>query len=163
MSAQAQAIETPQAVQAWTRLLRAHATATRLLSAQLQEEHGLTINDYEALLVLSRADERRLKRVDLARRLLLTPSGVTRLLEGLERAGLVERAACDSDLRVTYAQLTDAGAAKVEDASCAHVGSVRRLFEDNLSSEEIDLLAAALGKLPGVPDEDESCRPGPVG
>ena len=153
MSAQAQAIETPQAVQAWTRLLRAHATATRLLSAQLQEEHGLTINDYEALLVLSRADERRLKRVDLARR----------LLEGLERAGLVERAACDSDLRVTYAQLTDAGAAKVEDASCAHVGSVRRLFEDNLSSEEIDLLAAALGKLPGVPDEDESCRPGPVG
>jgi DNA-binding MarR family transcriptional regulator len=120
----------------------------------------LTINDYEALLVLSRAEDRRLKRVDLARRLLLTPSGVTRLLEGLEKSGLVERATCDTDLRITYAQLTEAGAAKVEEASCGHVGSVRSLFEENLSEEEIDALANALGKLPGVPDEDDDCRPG---
>ena len=79
-------------MRAWTRLLRAHASTTRLLSAALQAEYGLTINDYEALYVLSRADGRRMRRVDLARRLLLTPSGVTRLLEGLERPGLVERA-----------------------------------------------------------------------
>jgi DNA-binding MarR family transcriptional regulator len=125
----AQTSDAPPAVQAWTRLLRAYATTTRLLSAQLQAQHGLTINDYEALYVLSRAEGQRLKRVDLARRLLLTPSGVTRLLEGLERAGLVERTACDTDLRVAYAQLTDAGAAKLEAASCAHVGSVRALFE----------------------------------
>jgi len=63
-----------------------------------------------------------MKRVGLARRLRLTPSGVTRLLEGLERAGLVERAACPSDLRVTYAQLTEAGREKVEAAPCAHIG-----------------------------------------
>ena len=160
MSAQETSVEAPPAVRAWSRLLRAHATATRLLSTQLQAEHGLTINDYEALLVLSRAEDRRMKRVDLARRLLLTPSGVTRLLEGLEREGLVERATCDTDLRITYAQLTDAGAAKVEEASCGHVGSVRSLFEENLSAEEIDALADALGKLPGVPDEDDDCRPG---
>jgi DNA-binding MarR family transcriptional regulator len=160
LSTQAIATETAPAVRAWTRLLRAHATTTRLLSAQLLDQHGLTLNDYEALLVLSRADDRRLKRVDLARRLLLTPSGVTRLLEGLERAGLVERAACDSDLRVTYAQLTDVGATKVEEASCGHVGSVRGLFEEHLSEAEIEALAEALGKLPGVPDEDESCKPG---
>ena len=93
----------------WAQLLRGHAATTRLLSAELQE-HGLTINDYEALFLLSQAEGGRLKRVDLARRLVLTPSGVTRLLEGLEAAGLVERAACSADLRVVYAQLTDARA-----------------------------------------------------
>ena len=96
-------------VQAFVRLLQGHAAATRVLSADLVREHGLTINDYEALLRLSRADDRRLKRVELAGSLLLTPSGVTRLLDGLERAGYVEKGSCDSDARVTYAVLTDAG------------------------------------------------------
>jgi DNA-binding MarR family transcriptional regulator len=147
------------AVRAWSRLLRAHASTTRLLSSQLLSEHGLSINDYEALLVLSQADERRLKRVELARRLLLTPSGVTRLLEGLEAEGLVEPAACREDLRVTYAQLTDAGAARLEAASCSHVHSIRSLLEDNLESNEIDALAELLGKLPDVAEGDETCRP----
>jgi DNA-binding MarR family transcriptional regulator len=148
------------AVQAWTRLLRAHASTTRLLSSQLQAEHGLTLNDYEALLVLSQAAERRLKRVDLARRLLLTPSGVTRLLEGLEQEGLVERAACAEDLRVTYAQLTEAGADRLEAASCSHVGSVRALLEEHLTVAEIESLGSLLAKLPEVEGGDESCRPG---
>src|SRR6478672_13962340 len=95
--------EIAPAVRAWTRLMRAHAATTRMLSAELQAEHGLTINDYEALLVLSRADGHRLKRVDISRQLLLTPSGITRLLEGLEAEGLVEREPCPSDLRITYA------------------------------------------------------------
>jgi DNA-binding MarR family transcriptional regulator len=151
---------TPRAVRAWTRLLRAHAATTRLLSAELQTEHGLTLNDYEALLVLSRADGGRMKRVDLARRLMLTPSGVTRLLEGLERGGLVRRATCDTDLRVTYAQLTDAGRAKVEAASCAHNGSIRSLLEGHLGEGELDTIAEILGKLPGVADGDDSCTPG---
>ena len=68
-----------------------HASATRGLSAELQDEHGLTINDYECLLLLSRAEGGQLRRVDLSRELLLTPSGITRLLEGLERQGYVER------------------------------------------------------------------------
>ena len=152
------AIEVPPAVRAWTRLLRAHATTTRALNAQLLAEHGLTVNDYEALYVLSRADEQRLKRIELARRLVLTPSGITRLLEGLERSGLVERASCSSDLRVTYAQLTEAGAVKLEEASCSHVGSIRSLFEDHMSPEEIEDLASMLGKVPGVADEDLPCE-----
>ena len=150
----------PPAVLAWTRLLRAYASTTRLLSASLQAEHGLTINDYEALYVLSRAEGRRMRRVDLARRLLLTPSGVTRLLEGLERSGLVERAACAADLRVTYAQLTDAGAERLEAASCAHVGSIRTLFEEHFSPEEIEALASALGKLPGADHDAGDCGAG---
>ena len=98
-----------------------------------------------------------MKRVDLARRLLLTPSGVTRLLEGLEQAGLVERATCATDLRVTYAQLTDAGRATLGAASCNHEGSVRSLMEQHLSPTEVEQLGELLGKLPGVVDGDDDC------
>jgi DNA-binding MarR family transcriptional regulator len=147
------------AVRAWTRLLRAYASTTRLLSAGLQERHGLTINDYEALLVLSRAEDGRLKRIELARSLMLTPSGITRLLEGLEDAGLVERASCATDLRVTYAQLTDAGRQKLETASRCHVASIRALFEEHFEHGEIDAIAELLDKLPGVAEGDDSCSP----
>ena len=103
--------------------------------------------------MLSCADEYRMKRVDLARRLVLSPSGVTRLLEGLEDAGLVERAACPGDRRVTYAQLTEAGLDKLRDASCGHEGSIRSLLEEHLSPKEIEQLAEVLGKVPGGGDE----------
>jgi len=152
-----QATEIPPAVRAWTRLLRAHASTTRLLNTELQAEQGLSINDYEALHVLAHTEGRRLKRVELARRLLLTPSGVTRLLEGLEEAGLVERVSCPTDRRVAYAQLTDPGAEKLEVASCGHVGSIRTLLEEHLSEGEIEELSETLGKLPGVTDSDETC------
>ena len=141
---------TRPAVRAWTALLRANASAARALSASLVGEHGLTLNDYEALQALADAAGRRLKRVDLARRLVLTPSGVTRLLEGLEAAGLVERATCESDLRVTYAQLTDAGAERLEAASCGHEGSIRALFDERLSDDELVGLAEALERLAGL-------------
>ena len=115
------------------------------------------MNGYEALYVLSRAEGRRLKRVDLSRRLGLTPSGVTRLLEVLEAAGLVERTTCPTDLRVAYAELTDAGEAKLEAASCGHVGSIRELFEHNFAYQEIEELSELLGRFPGVADADDSC------
>ena len=136
------------AVDAWIRLLRGHASATRTMSAQLEAEHGLTINDYEALLYLSRADEGRMRRVDLAGMLLLTASGVTRLLEGLEKAGLVERGSCATDRRVTYAILTEAGAARLEEASGSHIAAIRGFFETRYSEEELDQLAGLLERLP---------------
>jgi DNA-binding MarR family transcriptional regulator len=137
--------------------MRAHAATIRILGAQLHAEHGLTVNDYEALYVLSRAEGGRMKRVDLARRLLLTPSGITRLLEGLESAGLVERVACPEDLRVSYAQLTEAGLERLVAASCAHEGSVRALLEEHLDADEIETLAEMLGKLPDVAAGDDAC------
>jgi len=152
-----QVTEVAPAVRAWSRLLRAHASTTRLLNTELQAEHGLSINDYEALYVLAHTEGQRLKRVELSRRLLLTPSGVTRLLEGLERAGLVERVSCPTDLRVAYAQLTDAGAEKLKVASCGHVGSIRTLLEDHLSEGEIEELSEILGKLPDVAGGDDTC------
>jgi DNA-binding MarR family transcriptional regulator len=149
--------ETPSAVRAWTRLLRAHASTTRLLSAELLADHGLTLNDFEVLYVLSRAEGGRMKRVELARRLLLSPSGITRLCEGLERAGLVRRTTCPTDLRVAYAELTPEGREQFEAASCAHVGSIRELMEEHFSEDELHELGDMLGRLPGVAEGDEPC------
>jgi DNA-binding MarR family transcriptional regulator len=137
----------PPAVRAWTNLLRAHAATSRALSAELQSRHGLSLNAYEALHELSVAEGGRMRRIDLARRLALTPSGITRLLEGLEASGFVTRRECVSDLRVAYAELTDAGRAKLDEASCAHVGSVRAVLEERLDCDEIETLAALLAKL----------------
>jgi DNA-binding MarR family transcriptional regulator len=138
------------AVEAFVGLLRSHAGTSRLLSAQLSAEHGLTINDYEALLLLSRSENQSLRRIDLASRLLLTASGVTRLLDGLEREGWVEKGTCASDGRVSYAVLTADGREKLEQASCSHVGAIRALFEERLSQDELATLVELLSRLPGA-------------
>jgi DNA-binding MarR family transcriptional regulator len=130
-------------------LLRAHAAATRSVSAGLLAEHGLSINDYEALLHLSIAPDG-MRRVDLAEKLLLTASGVTRLLDGLENAGLVGKRACKTDARVTYAVLTDAGLERFEAAKCSHVRAIRELFEGRLDEGELRSLAELLGRLPAA-------------
>jgi DNA-binding MarR family transcriptional regulator len=144
---------------AWVGLLRAHASTTRRFNAELVTEHGLTLNDYEVLLHLSRADGRRLRRVDLAERILLTPSGITRLLEGLERAGYVERASCDSDARVTYAQLTDAGDDKLRDAAETHVTGIREFFRGRFSKDELQALGGLLERLPLEAADEPDCTP----
>ena len=140
-----------RALDVWVRLLRGHSASVRELNAQLTADWGLTINDYEALLLLSRADNERLRRTDLVQNLQLTASGVTRLLDGLECAGLVEKAQCESDARVTYAVLTDAGRTKLKDASCSHVAAIRELFEGRYTDSELRTLAELLGRLPGAP------------
>ena len=141
-------------VQAWARLLRAHAALTRHFSGDLLERHGLTLNDYEVLLHLAHAPERRLRRVDLADHVLLTPSGITRLLAGLERAGYVDRATCSDDARVVYAVLTDAGHAKLREAAPTHIGGIRALFGERFSAAELDALTELLERLPLVAAPD---------
>ena len=140
---------TAPAERAWTRLLRAYTATARCLSPALLEEHGLTLNDYEALTLLVDADGRRMRRVDLAGALSLSASGVTRLLEGLEEDGLVERATCPHDRRVAYAQLTDEGATRLQAASCGHAASIRGLLEETLTEAELDRLAELLGRVVG--------------
>jgi DNA-binding MarR family transcriptional regulator len=147
------------AIGAFVRLLQGHAAATRELSADLVREHGLTINDYEALLRLSRADDHRLKRVELAESLLLTPSGVTRLLDGLERAGYVEKGSCATDARITYAVLTDAGHAKLGEASGSHIAQVRAFFEQRFDADELATLVDLLGRLPSSAADETDCSP----
>ena len=143
----------------FSRLIRAHANLSRELSARLITEHGLTINDYEALLHLSHADEHGLKRVDLAERLMLTPSGVTRLLDGLERDGWVCKGQCASDARITYAVLTPEGRERLESAGRTHIAQIREIFEARFSADELEQLVDLLGRLPGANGLGESCSP----
>ncbi len=142
--------ETP-ALAAWVRFLRAHAAVTRALNAQLVHEHALTINDYEVLLVLARAPEGRMRRVDIAERVLLTASGITRLLDGLQAAGLVEKAACAKDGRVAYAVLTGAGRAKLREASRLHLAGIDEVFGSHFSEVELETLRELLGRIEGGP------------
>jgi DNA-binding MarR family transcriptional regulator len=158
LSTQAPRRTTPE-ITAWIGFVHAHASTTRRFNAELVADHGLTINDYEVLLHLSRADDRRLRRVDLAERVLLTPSGITRLLEGLERAGYVERANCDSDARVTYAQLTEEGEEKLREASKSHVAGIRDFFRERFSKDELAVLGGLLERLPLDAQEDVDCTP----
>jgi DNA-binding MarR family transcriptional regulator len=142
-----QAITTEQTTDLFVALVRAHAHATRQLSAQLTTDHGLTISDYEVLLRLSRAPDRRMRRVDLAEQVLLTASGITRLLDGLERSGYVERGSCDSDRRVVYAVLTDVGLAKLRGASESHVAQIGEYFSSRYDAAELSELAGLLARI----------------
>ena len=155
--------ETSNAIPAFVRLVRAGVKVTGHLSAQLSADHGLTINAYEALLRLARAPDSRMRRVDLANSLLLTASGVTRLLDGLERESLVGREECPSDRRVTYAVLTKAGRDKLRAADKSHTRQIRELMGGHYDEDELAQLATLLERLPGVHPEggggesDESC------
>jgi DNA-binding MarR family transcriptional regulator len=130
------------------RLLSAHAAITRELSANLLAAHGLTATDYEVLLHLSWAPDGRLRRSELARSVLLTQGGVTRLLHGLEREGLVRSTTSAEDRRVVYAQLTRNGRERLPQAAGTHVADIRRLFTDRFSPEELHTLAGLLKVLP---------------
>jgi DNA-binding MarR family transcriptional regulator len=157
-SAAATTDKTSVAIEAFVRLVRASVAVTRELSAQLSADHGLSINDYEALLLLARAPDSRMRRVDLAGSLLLTAGGVTRLLDGLERDGFVAREACESDRRVSYAVLTKPGRTKLREATKSHTRQIRELMGAHYGDEELVQLAALLGRLPDVdPAGDDSC------
>ena len=137
-----------QQLESWIAFLRSHSAITRELSAQLQREHGLTLNDYEVLLHLSHAEHGMMRRVDLAEKILLTASGITRLLEGLERAGYVCKETCSSDARVSYAKLTDDGREKLSEASVTHLRGIDELFLGRYSGAELATLAELLSRLP---------------
>ena len=139
--------EQSSGIRAFVALLHAHATATRQLNAQLTADHGLTINDYEVLLRLARAPERRMRRVDLADQVLLTASGITRLLDGLERDGFVVRASCDSDRRVVYAVLTDAGMEKLAEATTTHFAQIDELFAGRFEEDDLETATSLLTRL----------------
>ena len=138
------------ALEAWRSYLQSHATILRMLDAELVSEHAITTRDYEVLLYLAQAPDRKLPMSALAESTMLTRSGITRLVDGLVAGGFIERTACLSDARVSYAQLTDQGMDKLRSAGCTHVGSIRRLFLEHFSAEETSRLASLLGRLPGA-------------
>ena len=133
----------------WRGLLAAHATLIARLDAELEREHGIPLTSYEVLLYLADAEGGRLRMGELADRLLLSRSGITRLVDRLERQGMIERERCESDGRGFNAVLTAAGRRKLDAARPAHLGGVRRHFLTQLESGELDALAAIWGRLLG--------------
>jgi DNA-binding MarR family transcriptional regulator len=138
------------ALEAWRSYLQSHASILRVLDAELVAEHGMTTRDYEVLLYLAQAEDRKLPMSALAESTMLTRSGITRLVDGLVACGLIERVSCSSDARVSYAHLTDAGYERLRRAGSTHVASIHRLFLEHYTPEEIDTLASLLSRLPGA-------------
>jgi DNA-binding MarR family transcriptional regulator len=145
-------------LRAWRGMLRTHATLTKALDAELEAEHGLPLTSYEVLLHLADAEDQRMRMSDLAATVILSRSGLTRLVDRLEREGLIERQSCPSDARGSFASLTPAGRRKLAAARATHLAGVRSMFLDHFTPEEQEVLGAAWERLlPGVID-----APGPA-
>jgi DNA-binding MarR family transcriptional regulator len=129
---------------------RAYAETVFDLNAALEADlapHGLTLGDYQVLVYLSEAEQQSRRMCDLAALLQLSPSGLTRRLDGLVRTGLVERRPSDQDRRVMLAVLTDRGREHLEDVAPAHVESVRRHVIDRLDRRDIAAMARIFGAI----------------
>jgi DNA-binding MarR family transcriptional regulator len=138
---------TPLELSAWRGLLQAHARITRALDAELRAEHGLPVSSYEVLMFLADAPGHRLRMAEIADMVLLSRSGLTRLVDRLEASGYVTRCAAEDDGRGAYAELTDAGRTKVRAARQAHLDGVRRHFLSQLSDDEQAELGAIWTRL----------------
>ena len=121
---------------AWRGLLQVHARVTQQLDAQMHAEHGLSVSAYEVIMFLSDAPDHRMRMSDIADRVLLSRSGCTRLVDRLVELGYVTRRADCSDGRGLYAELTEAGLAKVRAARATHLAGVRRYFLDRLTATD---------------------------
>lgn len=126
---------------AWRGLVRAHDALVKRLDAELEEAHGLSLSSFEVLSALADAPEGRMRMCDLAQSVLLSRSGLTRLVDRLEREGLIARACCHVDARGSYAVLTDAGRRRLEQARPTHLAGVRRDFVAHFSDAELERLA----------------------
>ena len=115
-------------LQPWIVFLRAHAAVSRALEAELEAEQSMSLADYEALIQLAHADGRRLRMSELADRMILTRSGISRLVDRLEAGRYVERVACSTDARGAFAVLTDAGYERLQTASPTHLRGVDEHF-----------------------------------
>ena len=136
---------------AWRGLLRVHAAMTKTLDAELMREHRLPLSSYEVLLYLADSPEGRLRMSELADSVLLSRSGLTRLVDRLERDGLLRRRRCEEDQRGWFAEITDEGRELFERARVTHLQGVRQRFLSRLSRDEQRALAALWEKVsPGA-------------
>ena len=126
----------PQELRAWRGLLRVHSRIVKTLDGELEAEHGLGVTTYEVLLYLADAPEGQMRMHDLASSVLLSRSGLTRLVDRLERDGCIERRTCESDARGAFAVITESGRSRLNSARRTHLDGVRRHFLNHLSDEE---------------------------
>lgn len=134
-------------IAAFEGFIRAQRALVERLDADLRAEHDLSLGDYEILLRLARAGDNRLKMVEVARSMVLTPSGVTRATDRLEAEGLVRRDACPTDRRSWFLALTPEGRARLRRAAPTHLRGIQEHFGQHLTDAEADALARGLGKV----------------
>jgi DNA-binding MarR family transcriptional regulator len=125
---------------AWEGFLRAHAAIMRALSGELEQVGGMSMSSYDVLIQLARAPKRRLRMTELAEAVVLSSSGLTRLVERLEREGLVARIKSADDARGAYATLTDLGRARLRKATRSHLTGIRQHFLSQITPEELQML-----------------------
>src|SRR3954453_11015396 len=137
----------PTELRAWRGLVKAHGCLVKRLDAQLEAEHGVPLSSYEVLVRLSDADGGKLRMHDIAAGVMLSRSGLTRLVDRLERDGLVCRCSCENDARGAYAVITDAGRVRLTETRATHRAGIRALFVAHYSEEELVQLGALLERL----------------
>jgi len=137
----------PNELQVWRSFLRAHARVTRALEVELLATQRLSLASYDVLVQLAEAPDRRLRMTELADAVLLSRSGVTRLVDRLERDGLVQRAPVDSDGRGVVAVLTSRGLDRLRAATGSHLSGVVRHFAEVLGAEQLEPLGEACERI----------------
>jgi DNA-binding MarR family transcriptional regulator len=143
-------------LRAWRGLLKAHASLVKRLDAQLEAEHGLPLTSYEVLVRLEDADGCKMRMHDIASSVWLSRSGLTRLIDRLERDGLVNRTSCAQDARGAFACLTDTGRQKLAEARTTHMQGVRELFLSRFSEPELEAFSEMWERV--VPEDAGCCR-----
>jgi DNA-binding MarR family transcriptional regulator len=133
----------PAELAAWRGLLRTHAALTKQLDAELLQAHGIPLSSYEVLLHLHEAPEGKMRMSELADSVLLSRSGLTRLVDRMEREGLIRRERCEDDARGWFATITDDGRDVFAHARGTHLDGVRERFLAHFSREELALLGDA--------------------
>ena len=132
---------------AWRGMLKVHSALVKALDSELEAAHGLPLSSYEVLIYLRVAPDKRLRMAELADRTLLSRSGMTRLVDRLERDGLLRRDTCSSDARGCFAVLTERGEEVLAGARATHLAGVRRRFLDHLDASDIAALGTAFNKV----------------
>jgi DNA-binding MarR family transcriptional regulator len=169
MSAMTEALETAPGLGAadprldvWRTFLQAHARLSRRLDDELRQEHGLSLPEYEALMHVGRAPARRVRMSQLAQQVLLSKSGVTRLVDRLVADGLIERSTCSTDARGAEAVLTAAGLERLRAAAGTHLRGIDRYFVSALTTDELETIGRTMRSVSnraGAASSDEACEP----
>jgi DNA-binding MarR family transcriptional regulator len=137
----------PAQMAAWRAFLTAHARITDTLARELRDREGLPLTWYDVLVQLSEAEDHRLRMQELAGRILLSKSGLTRLIDRMEQAGYVNRYPCPDDRRGTFAQMTDAGYETIKRTAPTHLAGIAEHFALAVDDDEAEVVAAALGRV----------------
>lgn len=146
----------------WRQLLEVHARLIARLDGELRRTHGLSLADYDVLVALSEAPDGSLRMTELAARVLVSPSGLTRRVDRMAHSGLVRRSACPSDGRGALASITPAGRGSLNQAAPTHVGGVRRYLLEPIGGSALEGLGNGLAGVERALDVGPARGPAPA-